>query len=60
MEIPPGIMHFGLPFMVAVTLLFGFICVTNRISRWEGLMLLTLYAYFVYELIEEFLNGGGG
>ncbi len=60
LEIPPSIMHFGLPFMVAVTLLFGFICVTNRISRWEGLMLLTLYAYFVYELIEEFLKGGGG
>ncbi len=59
LEIPDSIMHFGLPFMVAVTILFGFICVTNRISRWEGLMLLTLYAYFVYELVQEFLQPVG-
>ncbi len=57
LEISQSILNFGLPFMVAITVLFGFICVTNRISRWEGLMLLTLYAYFVYELILEFFNG---
>ncbi len=58
LEISTSILNFGLPFMVAITVLFGFICVTGRISRWEGLMLLTLYGYFVYELILEFINGG--
>jgi Ca2+/Na+ antiporter len=36
--------------MMALTLLFAFMCVTRRISRWEGLILLLIYVYFISEL----------
>ena len=50
LEIPAGILVFSLPFMLAVTILFGIITVTKRITFWEGVMLLILYAYYMKEL----------
>ena len=51
LEVSADMLAFRLPFMVAITLLFAFICVSNRIGRWEGLMLLLFYAYFVVDLV---------
>ncbi len=51
--IPETITDFNLPFMVAVTLLFGFLCISRQISRWEGAMLLLLYFYFLINLITQ-------
>ncbi len=46
MIIPAEVMTFSLPFMIVATLLFAFISIGGRITRWEGYMLLIFYAYF--------------
>lgn len=50
LNIPSSILDFSLQYTVALTLLFAFMCLTRRISRWEGLVLLLLYAYFNLKL----------
>lgn len=45
--IPPEIIAFSLPFMIAMTLLFAVICLSRRISKWEGVMLLIFYGYYI-------------
>ena len=49
--IAPEVIDFRLPFMVAMTLLLTVICISNRISRWEGAMLLLFYGYFLTQLV---------
>ncbi len=44
---------YDLPFMIIVTILFGMICLTRKISRWEGAMLVVLYAYFIGYTIQN-------
>jgi Ca2+/Na+ antiporter len=39
--------------MVAITLIFTVMCVTNKISRWEGAMLLLFYAFFIIETLKD-------
>ena len=41
---------FGLPFMVALTIIFAVMCISKKISRWEGMMLLLFYVFFIVEL----------
>ena len=53
LEIPEIILSFSLPFMIASTLVFGFVCLSKRISRWEGSMLLAFYVYFIYETLQR-------
>jgi len=48
--IPAGVLAFSLPFMIALTIILGLICITKTISRWEGLMLLLLYVFFLVKL----------
>jgi len=50
LTIPAEVLSFGLPFMVAITILFSVMCITRRVSRWEGAMLLILYTYFMVDL----------
>ena len=52
LTIPPSILDFSLPLMVAVTVLFGIVTVTHRVSRWEGAMFLLFYGYFIIELVK--------
>lgn len=47
LTIPEDMMTFSVPFMIAVTILFGIICLSKRISRWEGFMLLIFYIFFI-------------
>lgn len=53
LEIPPDTLNFSAPFMVFVTLMFAFMCMTKRISKWEGIMLLLLYAFFLGETFQR-------
>ncbi len=46
--IPATILEFNMPLMVAVTLIFAVMCITPRISRWAGWMLLVFYIFFMY------------
>lgn len=48
--IPESIHEFSLPFMGMLTLLFAFMCITRKISRWEGYMLILFYIYFITQL----------
>lgn len=48
--IPQGITDFSLPFMLGITVLFSILCITHRISKMEGVLLLTFYAFFLIEL----------
>lgn len=48
--IPEDMLNFGLPFMVALTLIFAVMCISKKISRWEGMMLLLFYVLFMIEL----------
>ena len=54
-EIPNEMLSFHLPFMMVVTALLGVICLSKRISRWEGVMLLIFYAFFIGESIKTSL-----
>ena len=47
MTVQAETLDFSLPFMVVVTVLFAFITIGGRITRWEGYMLLIFYAYFL-------------
>ena len=53
LTVPEDISAFGLPFMLGVTFLFAIVSVSNRISRWEGVMLLLFYAFFMVKMIES-------
>ncbi len=53
LTIPTDIVTFYLPFMVALTLLFGITANNQRISRWEGWMLLLFYLYFIHYLVSH-------
>lgn len=47
------IVSFGLPFMIAVSMLFALVTFSRRISRWEGAMLILFYVYYIIQLISN-------
>ncbi len=47
LAVPPDTLRFSLPFMLGVTVVMGFICISGRISRWEGGTLVLLYVFFL-------------
>lgn len=51
--IPEHILTFSLPFMIAVTILFGMISLSKRISFWEGTMMVAFYIFFIGTLIDK-------
>jgi len=50
LTIPAGIISFSLPFMILMTVLFGVMCSSKRVSMWEGLLLLLFYVYYTVQL----------
>jgi cation:H+ antiporter len=54
-EITQNALQFSLPFMIVITVLFAFMCLSKKISRWEGMMLLILYTYYVAQLLKDVL-----
>ena len=55
LDIPQSILEFSLPFMVAVTVLLGFICFSQKVSRYEGSLLILFYVFFFMELVRGVL-----
>lgn len=55
--IPEDTMTFSFPFMAAVTALFVFSCMSKRITRWEGWLLILGYVFFIYSLIDQGIVG---
>ena len=53
LAIPPGVIAFSMPFMIAITIMFCFMFLAPRVRKWEGMILLVLYAFF---LINSFNN----
>ena len=53
LTIPPDVLEFSLPIMLIMTILFGIISNNKKITRWEGVMLLMFYAYFMVELFQR-------
>ena len=50
LEIPENILVFSLPLMMVMTILFGVMCFSRTVSRWEGFILVIFYLYFMVEL----------
>ncbi len=50
LEISEQILAFSLPLMVVMTILFAVMTLSRNISRWEGLLLLMFYMFFIVEL----------
>lgn len=50
LTIPDSILVFSLPLMIAMTILFTLMCIGNKISRWEGYLLLLFYLMYFLEL----------
>lgn len=46
-DVPPSLLHFALPFVAAASLLFYLLTQDKRISRWEGMLFLVLFALFI-------------
>lgn len=42
---------YSIPFMLGVTLVFAITCISGRINRWEGAMMILLYMYYLSTLI---------
>ena len=47
LAIPRGMTTFALPMMLVATLLYLFITYDRQITRWEGLLLVVFYVFFV-------------
>ncbi len=48
--IPAGVIAFSLPFMLALTLLFGVMSNNQKITGWEGLLLILFYIFYMVKL----------
>jgi len=51
LEVSEEMIAFYIPFMLALTILFGVKANNQNISRWEGAMFLLFYVYFMYYLL---------
>lgn len=49
-DVPAASFEFAVPFMVAVTILFAVISFSGRINRYEGMILLLLYVFYIYKM----------
>lgn len=56
LEISKNMVSWSLPFMIAVTFLFVLVCISKRISRWEGWLMLLLYTVYVAQLVDQSLH----
>lgn len=48
-HIDPTTKNVGIPFMIASSLILGFILQNKKMSKWVGFILIILYFYFVYQ-----------
>lgn len=50
LEIPQSILDFSLPMMIVMTILFAVMTLSRNISRWEGMVLILFYVFYLVEL----------
>jgi len=48
--VPHSLLEFALPFVAASTLLFYLLTQDKRISRWEGMLMLAMFALFILKM----------
>ena len=53
LAIPQDVLDFSLPLMIVMTILFGIMSNNKKITRWEGLVLLIFYLFFIVELFSK-------
>jgi len=51
--VPAELRAFALPFVAAATLFFYQLTQDKRISRWEGMLLLVMFAFFLMSLVQR-------
>ena len=51
--IPDNILVMSLPLMLGVTVLFGVITLSKKITFWEGILLLLIYVFYMTELFKN-------
>ena len=56
LAIPESFLSFNLPFMFAVTIMFGIISIGRNLSRWEGFMFILFYLYFIGQSYQSALG----
>jgi len=49
LTIPAGVITFSLPLMLVATFIFGVMTISRKISKYEGVLLLLLYGFFLLE-----------
>ncbi len=52
-KVPSELLTFAVPFVVGATLFFYLLTQDKRISRWEGLLLLVMFAFFMTTLVRR-------
>lgn len=53
LEIPMEVLSFSMPFATAVTVMFGLLTYSRKITFWEAGLLLSFYVFFIAELINR-------
>ncbi len=53
LDIPQDFLNFHIPFMIAMTMVFAFVSFSREISKWEGVMLLVFYFYYLSQIINS-------
>ncbi len=51
--VPAELLAFALPFVAVSTLFFYLLTQDKRISRWEGMLLLVMFAFFMLTLVQR-------
>lgn len=51
--VPVDLLEFALPFVAVSTLLFYLLTQDKRISRWEGMLMLVMFVYFMLTLVQR-------
>ncbi len=51
LKISETMLSFSLPFMVAMTIIFGITSNNKKITQWEGVLLLLFYLFFLIETV---------
>ena len=51
-SVPSALLHFALPFVAGSALLFYLLTQDKRISRWEGMLFLVLFALFLVKVAD--------
>ena len=51
--IPQNILNFSLPLMIVMTILFAIMTISRRITRWEGIILIIFYIFYMVELFTK-------